>query len=270
MLENDPAGSGALTLETDYTYDPLNNLTAVNQKGASGDTARYRTFGYDSLSRLTNVCNPEAIATGNSCTPSGPWSVTYVYDADGNVITRTDARGIVTNYAYDALNRVTSKSYTNDPANTPTLTYGYDTEYPWQLVANENNPVGHLNSIMATLGTTNLVTWTSNDYDQRGVLMGYADCLGSNAQGCPGLGAAEASQFNLNESVIAMGLDAQATYNGQSEVILFEESGTDGISPNAARTPRTTIGRFLIPAANSGESVCGRPQNSGIQRYIEC
>jgi YD repeat-containing protein len=58
LLENDPGGSGVLTLETDYTYDPLNNLTSVNQKGASGDTARYRTFVYDSLSRLTDACNP--------------------------------------------------------------------------------------------------------------------------------------------------------------------------------------------------------------------
>jgi YD repeat-containing protein len=95
------------------------------------------------------------------------------YDANGNVSTRTDARSIVTHYTYDALNRLLGKTYTNDPANTPTLTYGYDIEYPFQIVQDEDNPVGHLNSIMATLGTTNLVTWTSTDYDQRGNLTGY-------------------------------------------------------------------------------------------------
>ena len=86
------------------------------------------------------------------------------------------------------MNRVTAKSYTNDPANTPALTYGYDTEYSWQVTQDEDNPVGHLNSIMATLGTTNLTTWTSGDYDQRGNLSGYTNCLGSNAQSCPGYG----------------------------------------------------------------------------------
>ena len=111
VLENDPAGSGALTLETDYTYDPLDNLTSVNQKGASGDTARYRTFLYDSLSRLTNACNPEGIATGSSCTHTlRTLERNYSYDANGNVSKRTDARGIVTNYSYDALNRITERA----------------------------------------------------------------------------------------------------------------------------------------------------------------
>ena len=58
--------SEALTLETDYTYDLLADLLSVNQLGASGDAARYRTFTYDSLSRLTNACNPETIKSGAS------------------------------------------------------------------------------------------------------------------------------------------------------------------------------------------------------------
>jgi RHS repeat-associated protein len=203
VLENDPAWSGALTLETDYTYDLLNNLTSVNQKGASGDTARYRTFLYDPLSRLTNACNPEAIATGSTCTFSGPWSTTYSYDANSNVITRTDARGVVTHYAYDALNRLITKTYTNDPANTPALSYGYDQEYPWQLVSNENHPVGHLNSIQATVGTTNVAAWASGDYDQRGNLTGYYTCLGSNVQSCPtALGVSALALYDLNDSLV--------------------------------------------------------------------
>ena len=212
VLENDPAGSRALTLETDYTYDPLDNLTSVNQKGAPGDTARYRTFLYDSLSQLTNACNPEAIATGSSCTSSGPWSVIYSYDANGNVSKRTDARGIVTNYSYDALNRITGKRYTNDPANTPALSYSYDTEYSWQVLPYENRPVGHLNGITATVGTTNVVAWASRDYDQRGNLTGYFTCLGSNVQTCgtkvvdgelipTASGTAAIIAYDLNDSV---------------------------------------------------------------------
>jgi RHS repeat-associated protein len=213
VLENDPAGSGSLTLETDYTYDPLDNLLSVNQKGASGDTPRLRTFAYDSLSRLTNACNPEAIAAGGSCSASGPWSAAYAYDADSNMTTRTDARAIVTHYSYDALNRITAKSYTNDPANTPALGYSYDTEYSFQTAQNENHPIGHLNGITATVGTTNVVSWASGDYDQRGNLTGYLTCLGSNVQGCPTASGVAASIFyDLNDSIFNLnGISGGAT-----------------------------------------------------------
>ena len=64
------------------------------------------------------------------------------------------------------------------------MSYSYDPEYPWQLLPYENSPVGHLNWIMATVGTTNLVTWASRDYDQRGNLSGYSTCLRSDVQTC--------------------------------------------------------------------------------------
>ena len=116
-------------LETDYTYDPLNDLVTVTKKGVSADAPRVRTFSYNGMSRLTYAWNPESIASG-VCSASGPWSAIYSYDANGNVITRTDARGIITHYAYDGMNRLTAKSYSNDPANTPALSFGYDQEYP--------------------------------------------------------------------------------------------------------------------------------------------
>jgi len=252
--ENDPAGSGTLSLVTNYTYDPLDNLLSVNQIGASGDTPRYRTFAYDSMSRLTNACNPEAIASGGACTAaSGPWSDVYTYDADGNVIKRTDARGIVTNYTYDALNRLLGKSYTSDPANTPTLTYGYDTEYSFQMVQDEDNPVGHLNSIMATLGTTNLVTWDSGDYDQRGNLVGYFNCLGSNAQSCPGFGVATLLGYDLNEDLTNDTENAGgATFNGQYDYISYGYDSAGRMNSIATYISIDNSGNSLVSTAFSG------------------
>jgi RHS repeat-associated protein len=252
--ENDPAGSGVLTLETDYTYNALSDLLSVNQIGASGDTARYRTFTYDSMSRLTNACNPEAIAGGGTCTAaSGPWSEAYTYDANGNVIKRTDARGIVTNYTYDALNRLLGKTYTNDPANTPALTYGYDTEYSWQMIQDEDNPVGHLNSIMATLGTTNLVTWTSSDYDQRGNLTGYVNCLGSNAQSCPGFGVGTLLGYDLNEELTNDTENAGgATFNGQYDDITYGYDSSGRMNSIATYISIDTSGNSLASTAFSG------------------
>jgi RHS repeat-associated protein len=254
-LENDPAGSGALTLETDYAYDPLDNLTSVTQKGASGDTPRIRSFIYDGLSRLINACNPEALAGGASCTVlSSPWSTTYTYDANSNVITRTDGRGIVTNYMYDALNRITGKSYTNDPANTPALSYGYDQEYPFQQTQNENNPVGHLNWINATVGTTNVAAWASGDYDQRGNLTGYLTCLGSNVQGCPtATGAAANIEYDLNDSVTGLtGTSGGAVYTGVAFGYTNSRDKADRLYSLTTYMELDTSGNLLTSNAFSG------------------
>ncbi|MGH9356598.1 MAG: hypothetical protein ACRD10_10760, partial [Terriglobia bacterium] len=96
-----------------YTYDALDNLIKVQQQGGTTNQSlwRTRTFTYNSLSELTAATNPE----------SG--TVTYKYDGNGNVTTRRDARGIVTTYSYDALNRLTGKTYTDGE---PAVTYSFD------------------------------------------------------------------------------------------------------------------------------------------------
>jgi YD repeat-containing protein len=50
--------------------------------------------------------------------------VTYQYDNNANLTQKTNARGVVTTFAaYDALNRPTTKSYSDG---TPSVTYAYD------------------------------------------------------------------------------------------------------------------------------------------------
>ena len=84
------------------------------------------------ISRLLNACNPETIASGSTCGNTGPWGAVYTYDADSNVVTKKDGRGITLNYSYDALNRLLGKTYTVpspapiDYAATPAVTYTYD------------------------------------------------------------------------------------------------------------------------------------------------
>jgi YD repeat-containing protein len=110
-----PSQSLAYGYQTGYTYDPLNNLATVNQPlGSSG--GQTRSFSYSSLSRLLTAVNPE----------SG--TISYVYDNNGNLSSKTDARSVLTTYTYDALNRVTERSYSNEPsgqATTPAVTYTY-------------------------------------------------------------------------------------------------------------------------------------------------
>ena len=113
----DPSG---FNYETDYTPNALGDLTAVNQGGS-----RSRSFSYDSLSRLLTATNPE----------SG--TITYGYDANGNVTSRTGPKQnqtnssvtVTTTYAIDSLNRVYGKSY-NDGL-TPSVTLYYDQTSQW-------------------------------------------------------------------------------------------------------------------------------------------
>jgi YD repeat-containing protein len=54
-------------------------------------------------------------------------TVTFDYDNNGNLLHKTDARNVTTTFAYDPLNRLTSKSY-NDNPQTPPVSYFYDSQ----------------------------------------------------------------------------------------------------------------------------------------------
>jgi len=128
-----------LNLQSNYQYDPLGNLLCVEQHGGVTGTGcssppgsdatspwRVRRFSYDSHSRLLSAKNPESA------------TISYSYDDDGNLHTKTalspnqpqtGTATITTTYTYDALNRLTGKSYADTyPSNqaTAAVTYGYD------------------------------------------------------------------------------------------------------------------------------------------------
>ncbi len=94
--------------QTTYNYDGLDDLVSVVQ-----GTSHNRSFIYDSLKRLASSTNPE----------TGTTAVTYTYDADSNVITKKDARALTITYAYDNLNRMIGRTYSNGD---PSVTYTYD------------------------------------------------------------------------------------------------------------------------------------------------
>jgi RHS repeat-associated protein len=113
--------SGNLTQDTTYAYDILGNLIDVNQGG------QHRLFKYDTLSRLLYEKIPEQTATINEA--GGSWTCKYVYNDSNLVTSKTDARGVITTYGYDSLNRLTSVSYNTSGTTataTPGVTYTYD------------------------------------------------------------------------------------------------------------------------------------------------
>jgi RHS repeat-associated protein len=129
-------GTGEPIWVTIYGYDTLGNLTSVLQNGS-----RQRSFTYDSLSRLLTATNPE---TG---------TITYAYNNDGALISKTDARNITTNYSpsdspIDVLHRVTRVTYSNGD---PSLTFAYDQANCLSLSTCQN--IGHRTSMTDAAGS---------------------------------------------------------------------------------------------------------------------
>jgi len=108
VYEPDPANGNTLTLSTSYAYNLLDELTTVTQGSQT------RTFVYDALGRLLSSTTPEAgrvcmgSVTGTTCNADG-------YDSFNNLLTKTDARGVQSNYIYDSLNRILGVNYINVP-----------------------------------------------------------------------------------------------------------------------------------------------------------
>src|SRR5262249_4402028 len=149
----DPAG---VNYETDYQYDTLGNLLRVDQKGsAPGDSTKWRTrtFTYDSLSRLITSSNPESgtICYGVWQSPPPGTDLGTVckngYDANGNLLKKTapapnqtGTLTVTTTYTYDALNRLTQKSYSD--GTTKSAYFSFDVAPAWGVPV--SNIVGRL------------------------------------------------------------------------------------------------------------------------------
>jgi RHS repeat-associated protein len=118
----DPNG---VNYQTSYLYDVLDNLVKVTQG------SQQRFFMYDSLKRLIRARNPEqntlaSLNLSDSVTSNSAWSTAFQYDAGGNLTQKTDARGVVSAYTYDALNRNTTVDYSDTASINPDVTRFYD------------------------------------------------------------------------------------------------------------------------------------------------
>ncbi|MBW8869214.1 MAG: RHS repeat protein, partial [Acidobacteriales bacterium] len=124
---------------TNYTYTARGDLATVTQAGLSGDIARTRSFDYDWLSRLKQSFNPESgwicygttsggAANGANCTAD--------YDGNGNLGHKTNARGVVSSYTYDVLDRLNDITYSDG---TPGRHWRYDFTPGWGGTYSGNN-----------------------------------------------------------------------------------------------------------------------------------
>jgi YD repeat-containing protein len=152
VYEPDVTNGNSLTQATTYTYDTLDDLTQVTQGSET------RTSVYDSLGRASSVTMPE---TGQT---------QYQYNSFNQPTQRTDARGVITTYSFDTLNRPYQVIYnvgaTGVPA-TPTVTYTFGT-----------TPAQFNNGRLITLATAGMETDTFT-YD----LLGRTASVSKNITG---------------------------------------------------------------------------------------
>jgi len=216
-------GAGGLTspLFTNYTYDALGNLTSVVQGVQS------RNYQYDGLSRLTQEVTPEA------------GKVTLSYLKTGGVLcsgspstpcTKTDARGIVTTYSYDAANRLTGKTHT--PTTTGPESYQYGT-------SSGSYNIGRLLTMTDPSGSE------TYSYDQMGRITQLGKTIGSttyttkytyNAGG------------QLTQLTYPSGRNAYYSYDNVGHLCVVDVSGDTSCTPSS--TPYVTIPSASYDAAD--------------------
>ncbi len=110
---------------TDYVFDTLGNLRKTAQGG------QYRYFMHSSLGRLMFAKQVEQDANSNfsgsgytdPITSNNQWSVKYLYDDNGNIISTTDAKNVTTTASYDSINRLKVRDYSDS---TPDVSFYYD------------------------------------------------------------------------------------------------------------------------------------------------
>lgn len=181
-------------LNTTYSYDTLGNLKCADQWGTATvgspcSGVRSRSFIYDALSRLITSQNPE---TGTIC--YGLWSngnCSGGYDSNGNLVHKTDARNVVSNYTYDALNRLTHKTYSDS---TRQLYLSYDGN------GEDGNPISWSQNAVGRLTHTSDVTNVASDftYDVMGRLTAKIDCYPSDCS----YGDAQQAGYDLAGNLI--------------------------------------------------------------------
>ncbi len=163
---DEPDSSGSLTLNTCYGYDLLDDLTSVVQGSQT------RSYTYDPMSRVTSATTPESGTTSFYYTTSGG---SVCAGSPSAVCRRTDARNITTTYSYDALSRLTSKTYSDT---TPAAYYSYD---EGSVTLNGTTyTLGNTKGRMSHTSAANGTAMTIYSYDVMGRVVDHWQCAPFN------------------------------------------------------------------------------------------
>jgi RHS repeat-associated protein len=162
---------------TEYQYDLGGRLLKViNAKGGNN----YTRYEYNKDGNKTKVIyyktdhevetsytyyNNHLLHTTTYPGFSGSNTTTNVYDANGNLYTKTDAKNQVTTHSYDYNNRLTGKSYSGPGTPNSTIAYTYDAASNL-LTTNDDNT----NTVDTYDDLNRLLTVTNNKFSPAKVI----------------------------------------------------------------------------------------------------
>jgi RHS repeat-associated protein len=129
VLTEAPAVAG-FHFQTQNTYDKLNRVKDTTD--AKAGITKFEYDGQDNLTKVTDPRNLETLSPHNGLgdnvqlqsPDTGP--VSHIFDEAGNLKTRLDARGVLSTYTYDGLNRLTRVEHTKAGLPTQVFTWAYD------------------------------------------------------------------------------------------------------------------------------------------------
>jgi RHS repeat-associated protein len=147
LTVTEPDSTNTLNQITSYTYTILDALATVTEGSQT------RTYSYDALGRLTDSTTPEA----------GHFN--FQYNSFNLLTQRTDARGVLTTYGHDTLNRLSSVSYNVGSTGVPatanvSLTYGLDSS------CNSAHGAGCIGQVISMTDGPGSENYTYNNFGQ--------------------------------------------------------------------------------------------------------
>jgi RHS repeat-associated protein len=222
--ETDP-----LAHTTDYDYDLVGNQVQVTD----ANTTRHAVKSvYDAANRVSTV------TTGLAATGACPatWTcpgTSYIYDGEGNPLTRTDAKQQTTTFVYDAAGQLSSQT---DPLGNAT-TYIYD--------ANGNQTKKTTSKGTITYGYDRANQLTSKSYSDPTPNVTYAyDAVGNRTSMSDGSGT------------LTYGYDALDRLTGVTRGTDTFSYAYDAADNVTSRTyPGGTLATYIYDAANQRSSV---------------
>ena len=243
VIEPNP-NSGSLTngsYPTYYSYDALGDITYVNQVG-DGTAPRNRSFHYDSVSRLLSAYHPETgwICYGTQNLSNNPPCNNDGYDADGNLLYKTDGRGKTVQFHYDALRRITWKG--GDPG-TAWVGYSYDQGTDWGFTL--NNPIGRLTSEAAYFPNQPYYAASDYSYDAMGRVAVQYLCVPST---CTTPTYRATAQYDVSGHLTSLtypsGRKITESYNAAGSLLNVKFDSLNGTAVNYAylAMPQSTSG----------------------------
>jgi YD repeat-containing protein len=144
VVEYLASGCASSSATTNYSYDPLDQLTGVTD--AVGNAT---SMAYDSVGRKTTMTDPDM----------GTWY--YDYDANGTLRAQVDARGIPTTFSYDEIDRLTSQQAADVGNTLFGDTFSTQSMTNWTWSGHQTVPYNDGGAqVLRTVGTGN--SWAAN------------------------------------------------------------------------------------------------------------